>query len=69
MRTLFALEAICNLNIHQMDMKSTFLNGELIDKVYMVQLNNYEVNGKENLICKLKKAIYGLKQKQRVYGT
>jgi hypothetical protein len=47
-----------------MDMKSTFLNGELIDKVYMVQLNNYEVDGRENLICKLKKAIYGLKQKQ-----
>jgi hypothetical protein len=51
-----------------MDVKSAFLNRELIDNVYIGQPNNYEVDGKENLVCKLKKAIYGLKQKQ-VYGT
>jgi ATP-binding cassette subfamily B (MDR/TAP) protein 1 len=44
-----------------MDVKSAFLNRELIDNVYMVQPNNYEVDGKENLVCKLKKATYGLK--------
>ena len=48
-----------------MDVKTTFLNGELIENIYMAQPNGFVVQGKENLGCHLKKSIYGLKQASR----
>jgi hypothetical protein len=44
-----------------MDVKSAFLNGDLIEDVYMKQLEGYEIAGKRNLVCKLIKSICGLK--------
>ena len=48
--------------LHQMDVRTTFLNGDLVEDVYMSQLFGFEEVGKENTICKLQKSIYGLKQ-------
>ena len=48
-----------------MDVKTTFLNGELIENVYMAQPKGFVIQGKENLGCHLKKSIYGLKQASR----
>jgi hypothetical protein len=42
--------------------KTTFLNGHLFEDMYMEQLDGYQVNGKEHVMCKLKRSIYGLKQ-------
>ena len=44
-----------------MDVVSAFLNGELKEEIYMLQPPGYIQSGKKELVCKLKKLIYGLK--------
>ena len=48
-----------------MDANTTFLNGDLSEGVYMLQPEGFKANGKENMVCKLKRSIYGLKQASR----
>ena len=57
-----ALVAHYDLELHQMDIKTAFLNGNLEEEVYMDQPEGFMITRKENLVCKLKKSIYGLKQ-------
>ena len=45
-----------------MDVKITFLNGDLYEDVYMAQPKSFVVEGKEHTGSHLKKSIYGLKQ-------
>jgi hypothetical protein len=61
-RTLIAVEASYGLIIHQMDVKTTFLNGELDEEIFMDQLEGFIVDGQENKVCRLIKSLYGLKQ-------
>ncbi|GKC75252.1 zinc finger, CCHC-type containing protein [Tanacetum coccineum] len=58
---LLALAAIHNLVIHQMDVKTTFLNGDLEEEVYMKQPKGFFMPGNEHKVCKLVKSLYGLK--------
>ncbi|KAJ9561618.1 hypothetical protein OSB04_006778 [Centaurea solstitialis] len=62
LRIVLALVAHFDLELHQMDVKTAFLNGDLYEDVYMSQPEGFKEEGKEHLICKLKKSIYGLKQ-------
>jgi hypothetical protein len=60
-----ALVAHYDLELHQMDVKTAFLNGSLEEEVYMDQPEGFSIEGKEHLACKLKKSIYRLKQASR----
>ncbi|KAM0893325.1 hypothetical protein ACQ4PT_025194 [Festuca glaucescens] len=64
-RIIMALVAHYDLELHQMDVKTAFLNGDLEEKVYMAQPKGFVVEGKEHMGCRLKKSIYGLKQASR----
>ena len=63
-RMLISLSAQNNWKIHQMDVKSAFLNGTLEEEVYVEQPAGYEIEGKEDKVYKLKKALYGSLQLQ-----
>ncbi|KAL9251426.1 Retrovirus-related Pol polyprotein from transposon TNT 1-94-like protein [Drosera capensis] len=65
LRIILALVAYFDMELHQMDMKMTFLNGDLEEKVYMKQPEGFPSSEGEHLVCKLKKSIYGLKQASR----
>jgi hypothetical protein len=45
-----------------MGVKTTFLNGELEEKIYMTQSDGFVVKGQVDKLCKLQKSLYGLKQ-------
>ena len=67
-RTLLALAIQKDMIVHQMDVVTPFLNGELDEEIYMQQPDGYQVSGKENLICRLKKSLYCLKQAPRCWN-
>ena len=60
-----ALVAHFNIELHQMEVKTTFLNGDIDEPIYMVQPENFVSGDTKQMICKLKKSIYGLKQASR----
>jgi len=64
-RVVMALVAHFDLELHQMDVKTTFLNGDLFEEVYMVQPDGFAKIGNGHLVCRLKKSIYGLRQTSR----
>eukprot|EP00253_Pinus_taeda_P025555 PITA_25555 len=64
-RIMIALATKYNWKMHQLDVKSAFLNGELKEEVYLVQPEGFVKQGQERLVCRLKKALYGLKQAPR----
>ena len=61
---LIAISVLHNLDIHQIDVKIAFLNGELNEEIYMKQRKGFTVKGQEHKVCKLVKFLYGLKQLQ-----
>jgi hypothetical protein len=60
-RILVSLVASHGLLIHQMGVKTIFLNGELEEEIYMTQLDGFIVKGQVGKVCKLLKSLYGLK--------
>jgi hypothetical protein len=58
---LLSMAASHGLLVHQMDVKTTFLNEELDEEIYMEQPAGFVANGQEGMVCKLLKSLYGLK--------
>ena len=63
---VLSLVALHNWEVHQMDVKSTFLHGDLQEEIYMEQPPGY-VQNNSSLVCHLKKSLYGLKQDPRAW--
>jgi hypothetical protein len=68
LRLILALAALEDWEIHQMDIKSAFLNGLLEEEIYMEQPEGFITPGQESKVCLLKKAIYGLKQASHTWN-
>jgi hypothetical protein len=64
-RTILNLVVVEDLYLEQLDVKTTFLHGDLEEEIYMQRPQGYGVKGKKNLVCMLKKSLYGLKQAPR----
>lgn len=67
-RAILAHAVQNDLMVHQMDVETAFLNGELNEDVYMLQPAGFEEAGKESMVCKLEKSLYGLKQSPRCWN-
>ena len=66
-RSVLYLAAVMKWKIHQMDVKTAFLNGVVEEEVYVEQPLGFETHDKETHVCKLKKDMYGLKQAPRTW--
>ena len=67
-RILLAIAAYYDYEIWQMDVKTAFLNGSLLEDVYMTQPEGFCIPGEAKKICKLQRSIYGLKQASRSWN-
>jgi len=67
LRTILALAAAQSWEVHQMDVKTAFLNGVLKEEVYMDLPTELKTPDQEGKVCKLKRSIYGLKQAPRAW--
>lgn len=66
-RFFFPLAAQKGWCLYRLDVKSTFLNVEIAEVVFVKQPEVFEVEGKEHMVYKLHKALYGLKQAPRTW--
>jgi Reverse transcriptase (RNA-dependent DNA polymerase) len=66
---LISLAAYHGWKLHQLDVKSAFLNGVLEEEVYVEQPEGFIVKEAEKKVYRLKKTLYGLKQVPRVWNT
>jgi hypothetical protein len=61
------LAAMMKWKVHQIDVKTAFLNGEIKEEVYVQQPLGFETHDRETCVCRLKKDLYGLKQEPRAW--
>ena len=66
-RVIMALAAKLGWKLHQMDVKTTFLNGVVEEEVYVEQSLGFETHDRQSHVCRLKKALYGLKQAPKTW--
>jgi hypothetical protein len=65
LRIIIVLVTNYDLELYQMDVKTTFLNENLLENVYKTQPKGFAIKEKEHMWCHLRKSIYGLKQSSR----
>ena len=64
-RIVLSITASMDLEVEQLEVKTVFLHGDLEEEIYMQQPERFVEKGKENLVCWLKKSLYGLKEAPR----
>ena len=72
LRLILSIAAQQDMHVHQMDVKTSFLNGELQEEIYMEMPEGLERKGQEGKALRLRKSLYGLKQSPRwiaLYGV
>ena len=60
-RVVLAMCAMFDLHIEQLDVKIAFHHGDLEKEIHLLQPEGFAETGKENLVCRLNKSLYGLK--------
>ncbi|KAL8107153.1 hypothetical protein AgCh_023815 [Apium graveolens] len=68
-RLLLALSAKEECKVHHLDIKLVFLNGELLEEVYVTQPEGFVKKGQEQMVYRLVKALYGLRQAPRAWNA
>jgi hypothetical protein len=68
-RSILALSTQMGWRIHQMDVKTAFLNGIIEEEMYIEQPKGFETFDRESHVCRFKRALYGLKQAPRAWYT
>ena len=66
-RLLLFVTTAFYFEVEQMDVKTTFLHGDLEEEIYVKQPEWFMVKGKKELVCKLNKSLYGLKKSPRMW--
>jgi len=66
-RLLLSVAAAFDFEVEKMDVKTKFLHRDLEEEIYMKQPEGFVVKGKKELVCKLKKSLYGLKKSPRMW--
>jgi len=66
-RLLLSIVSAFDFEVEQMDVKTTFLHADLEEEIYMKQPEGFAVKGKKELVSKLRKSLYGLKQSPRMW--
>jgi hypothetical protein len=64
---ILSVDVAFDIEVEQMDVKTTFLNGDLEEEIYMKKPESFVVKGKKECICKLNKSLYGLNQSPRMW--
>lgn len=67
-RLLLAIGATINSEVHQMDVKTAFLNGDLEEEIYMQQPPGFPLSSDPGKVLRLRKSLYGLKQAPRAWN-
>jgi hypothetical protein len=68
-RLILAYACSKNIKVYHMDVKSTFINEDLEEEVYIENPEGIQMSEKENYVCRLTKALYGLKQAPRAWHS
>jgi hypothetical protein len=66
-RLFISYEAHKDFKVYHVDVKSTFLNGELEEEVYIEQPEGFSLIDESGMVCRLRKALYGLKKAPRAW--
>lgn len=66
-RAIIFVAAQMGWRIHQMDVKTVFLNGVIEEEIYIEQPEGFEAHERDSHVCRLKRALYGLKQAPRAW--
>jgi hypothetical protein len=65
--TIISLVASMGWKLHHMDVKTSFLNVDIEEEVYIEQPDGFMIHKKESHVCRLKKTMYGLKKEPRAW--